>query len=101
MLNTDLAEVDLKVMIYKVATSALFLVKYTDKRKLCKALYILWFGMCLSLFIRWQVCEKPKVTVGNEKSKWRVEYRQSEHLSRAIEKSVIKSVETERIRIEL
>ena len=42
--------------------SAVFLVTFTNKRKTCKALYALWFNLHLSVFTRWLVHEKPKVT---------------------------------------
>ena len=43
VLNTGLAKRDVKKLVYKVVTSAVFLFTYTDKISTCKVSYAVWF----------------------------------------------------------
>ena len=52
VLTTYLEKLDVKELIYKVITPPVFLVAYTNKRSTCKALYALWFELCVDVFKR-------------------------------------------------
>ena len=52
VLKAGLRRIGVKILIYKLVTSAVFLVTYTNKRNTCKALYALWFSLRVSVFKR-------------------------------------------------
>ena len=63
MLNTGAAKFCAKKLRYKVVTSAVFIVTYTNRGNPLKALHTLWFWFCLS--VSWYQVHKSQVHESN------------------------------------
>ena len=89
MFNANLGKIDIKELIHKVVKSATFLGEYVNKRNTSKALYVLWFWTVFKGV--WQVTGpgRLKVILWKKINKYIIEYRWTEHLMKAIVKSVL------------